>query len=366
MMNQDPVRVSLIHWTQVFPFLRLFRAAPLGCSLSALFLAWFCLAISWAGSHWILLALSGNSSRDGSQLLHSFPVDELAEFRRDRVRFSVSSTGYPELPPVLPATVGCLGLSASHTFLGRDSSALLFGWPQRQCEFHWLLPPVLMIWNALVLGFFGTAIARMTASRFCRETRTGSRTSVTFAFGNSRAVLLSSALLIVFLAVCRGVLCLANLVVNLGTAGSLAVSLVWLAVVLVSVVLFLMYLIGGVAWMLSLAAIGTDRCSGADALSRSVSYILSHRLLTLLCVTCVAGTAMAVHWIIQLILNAGLSALPSQLLEADRPRRVWMLVLRISPDVAQLAVVVSGMSLLYILLRQREDGIQTEEMDGAA
>ena len=362
-MNQNPVRVSRIHWTHVFPFLRLLQAGSLGCSATTLVLAWMCLAISWAGSHWICRALADNDA-DG-RLLHAFPVDDLAEFQRGDDRLLPASPRLQSFPGLVPSTVNCLASSASHALL------LHSPWhptriSPRHADVNGLLAVTLMIWNAAVLGFFGTAIARSTTARFCRDKRTGSRQSIRFAVQSSGAMFLSSGLMVLFPGACRGMLWLTGLMAGLGTTGSAAINVVWLLVVLLAFLLVLAFAVGFVAWMLSLGAIATDQCSGADALSRSISYVLSHRLLTLTSLLAVMGVALAISWIFELILTVALNALPRELPDADTLRRLCMLVVNTLPEVVQLAVFLSGMSILYVLLRQKEDGIRTEEMDAAA
>ncbi len=58
-MNQDPVRISQIHWTKVFPFLRLFEASSLGCGLTVLLLGYVGLVVSWTGSGLLNRVFSG-------------------------------------------------------------------------------------------------------------------------------------------------------------------------------------------------------------------------------------------------------------------------------------------------------------------
>ena len=106
-MNQDPVRINQVHWTRVFPFLRLFEAASLGCGLTVLLLAFVCLVVSWVGSGLLNRVLS-----DGTiTAVCEFPWPEYAR---------ANGTGTSDIGPreawlttkVLPAAVGSLSVSA--------------------------------------------------------------------------------------------------------------------------------------------------------------------------------------------------------------------------------------------------------------
>ncbi len=59
--------------------------------------------------------------------------------------------------------------------------------------------------------------------------------------------------------------------------------------------------------------------------------------------------------------------MPTQLRDGpkDAVRRGWMLGMELVPHVAHFAVFMTGITILYVLLRQKEDGIDIQEIDGA-
>ena len=360
-MNQDPVRINQVHWTRVFPFLRLFEAASLGCGLTVLLLAFVCLVVSWVGSGLLNRVLS-----DGTiTAVCEFPWPEYAR---------ANGTGTSDIGPreawlttkVLPSAVASLSVSAARVCF-EGQATIPFASQRFVSSAPWLLSLDLMVWNALVLCFFGTAIARTVATQFCRQTRTGVFGALRFAGGRLRHNLLSTGLVLLFLAVLRGLLFSAIIVSQWGAVGQWAASLLWGFIVLTVIALALMLVLGGVAWLLSLAAIGTDRCSGAEGLSRSISYALSHRLWTACGMVTVTAVALLTRWLLELLVAVGVNGLPSQLRNGpnDVLRRGWMLGIELVPHVAHLSVFLTGITILYVLLRQKEDGINTQEIDGA-
>ncbi len=225
----------------------------------------------------------------------------------------------------------------------------------------------LTVWNALVLGLFGTAIARAVATDFCQQSGAGVVASVSYACRHWQSTLLATGLALAFPAGLRGLISLAGLLPELGSGGEWIAAAVWGIIFLLAVILALMFVVGGLAWLLSLAATGTDGCTGAEALSRCISYILSHPLWVAGAFTAITATGLAMRWVAELILAAGTAAMPAALLNLDSVMLTsgWLFVLRMIPHVFQLSVFLSGVTVCYVLLRQREDGIMIEEIDGA-
>ena len=360
-MNQDPVRVSQVHWTRAFPLLRLFESASLGCSLSAVVLAYTCLAISATGSSLINAGLADNSAGT----LSEFSWPELSHLEGGLHR-EIRHVKFWQTGSLFPPPVSSLRVSVRQTYFEHSLLASLF--PRDLSRLSpWLFSTVMMLWNALVLGFFGTAISRTVATQFCLRSPTGILAAVRFAWQRWRDTLLAAGLVFVFLTVLKMFLGIADLVSRTSNVGELAVSIFWVMIFIVAVGLTLAFVVLGVAWLLSLAAIGTDGCSGTDSLSRSISYLLSHRLWSTSGVLVVTAIALTIRWLMEIMTVAGIGALSAQLINADLDavRRGWMLAIYLIPHAVHLSVFLAGITLLYVLLRQREDGISTEEIDGA-
>jgi len=357
-MKQDPVRVSQVHWTRVFPILRLFQSVSLGCGLSAFTLAYACLLVSWTGAGLANRVLSDRSIT----AVCDFPWPEYARLQGTLER-NVDEQIVLATTPLLPAPVNSLETSTSQTlFAGRFPVSF-----RAVPEVPWLLSLDLMIWNALVLGFFGTAIARSVASSFCGQSRSGVFRSLGYAARHTRDTLLATGLMVAFLGTLSAMLRCADLITRSGSVGEVVVSLTWGFVFCIAVGLILVFVIGGIAWLLSLSAAGTDGCSGADALSRCVSYLLSHRLWSAFGLLAVTMIAVAARLLSQAIISAGIDTLPVGVnnVANDVIRRSWIFVMELIPHAVHLSVFLSGMTILYVLLRQKEDGITTDEFDGA-
>ncbi|MCH2203149.1 MAG: hypothetical protein MK102_14350 [Fuerstiella sp.] len=342
-MNQDPVRVNQVHWTRVFPFLRLFKAASLGCSVSVMLIAGAAVLVSWIGTKVV-----------------DFPGAD-APSVNSTLRTSLSQTVPTELLPRLIDSV--LAFALDICFVRQP----LAGWqPATGTRAYWQAP-VLMVWNALSLGFFGTALARSVSTQFCRQARTGVFASMCYAGRHWRDTLLAAGLIITILLINRSLLVLAGHVSGFGFIGQITVSVLWILIELFAVGLVLAFMVGGIAWLLSVAATGVDGCSGAESVSRCISYSLSHPLLLFIGLVTITALAFAVRMLCEGLLMASSMALPRELLhhDPDSVRKIWMFLITQVPHAVHLAVFLAGMTILYVLLRQREDGISTGEIDGA-
>lgn len=358
-MNQDPVRVSKVHWTTVFPFLRLFRSGVLGCGLSPFILAYACLAIAWGGSSVISYGLSGETANAAIDFSVGSQPGMSGSLR-------IQQTGGWQVSSMLPPPVSGLRWAVSRTYFHHEPLAFLQS--GRSQTLPWFLAPAIMLWNALVIGFFGTALARSVATEFCQQSRTGVLASIRYAWRHWWSTLLATGLVFGFLTGLCLILKLVELVTRVGAIGEWAASLVWGPLFLLAVALTLVFLIGGLAWLLSLAATGTDGCTGAEGLSRCISYLLSHPVWALSGLVVVTALSVVTRQVANLVVLAAMNALPGQLsaTDSDIIRRFWVGVVQWVPHAMHLSVFLAGIAVLYVLLRHKEDGIAIEEIDGAA
>lgn len=358
-MNQDPVRVHQVHWSRVFPFLRLFQAGGLGWGLSTLVLALVCVLTSWTGSMLLFWLFNGTASSTAVGFCNtSFGL---------RLQWQ-GPFEFWLLQPAFPPPVHGMRSAGAETFLSVIGLRSLVQSHAAGASGNWYASPVLLVWNALVLGQFGTAMARTVATEFCQQSRCGVIASVRYALRHWKSTLLSTGLVLAFPAGLKLAITLVSLVTRLGSFGELLAGAVWGLVLLASVVLALICLVGSLAWLLSLAAIGTDGCTGAEALSRCISYLLSHPFLAATALFVATVIALAMRWIMEIILAAGTMAMPPSFLSMDPNQLVnsWLFFIRMTPHAVHLSAFMAGITVCYVLLRQREDGITTEELDGAA
>ena len=136
-----------------------------------------------------------------------------------------------------------------------------------------------------------------------------------------------------------------------------------------------------IGWSVSIGAIGTDDCDGADALSRGVNYFLSHKLVTfcyLHLIVLASVVAKLFGWVLWLgsssLLDARMPQVAAQLRTPTTPTTTLGTALlhrthdalQHLPDCFQLAAFLSGLTLMYVLLRQKEDAVNITEIDGSA
>jgi hypothetical protein len=134
-----------------------------------------------------------------------------------------------------------------------------------------------------------------------------------------------------------------------------------------------------VSWMLSLAAIAVDDCHGTDALSRGISYTLSHRLQCLIFVGLTLLFMLVFGEVLTIFADAATDV--AQRFFSDRDL-IMVTTLIHGRDIVdqtvsgrtastvvaayRLGVILCGSTISYVLLRYREDGISVREMKSAA
>jgi len=235
---------------------------------------------------------------------------------------------------------------------------------------------------ALLAGMFmifGVAAARSTATEFCTQTRTGAIAAIKLAIVDLPKSLLSTVLATVLIAIPILMLNAAAWLAVIPGIGESVAMVVWPVITLLAVFASLTAVVVTIAWFLSLAAIGTDRCTGSDALSRGINYVLSHKLRTIGYLSAVAILSKLSWWLVTAILmnaNALLEPRFRELIPTARRKddgdvsgpeaalQWWQSAINIAPEVVEFGAFVSGLTLMYILLRQKEDGVQLRELDG--
>lgn len=325
-MNQDPVTVSRIQWLRVFPILNLWQAVRMAFRLRVLIP---CVIVSG------LLILSGWST---PELQYCVP---------DICRCS------PGQLLSLPIPLNILTVSIGGSETGQSTACIT--------------SPVTVIPAVLLTSVLGIAVARSTATEFCRQTRTGVIASLWFSFAKIAAGLVSLVLAVLLtvipFAACR-------LAVKVSTATA---ELTWLANFSFCVALALGTLtaataiVCGAAWLLSLCAIGTDSCTGSDALSRSINYVLSHKLYTTIMLATSVLLSRAAALIAFWFITAGSGILQVGSDDSVYPTSNMLsfsgTVTTIVSSAVQLGVFLSAVTVSYILLRQAEDAVHLREVD---
>ncbi len=340
-MNQDPVRIGQVEWTRLFPLLRLLKAVPIGCSLTVLLPAAVCIALNRLGE----LFLPDAPEASGQAAIPGHVLWQLLQRSADW------------MAPPLRTVFG----TAADTFLSRQP--FLF-FPLLSASAVGLL----LVWTTAVTGITGVAMTRSAAGLFCQNTRQSPAATAAYAARQAGSVLLAAGLAAVVILIPKSFLAAAAWLAGVGMPGRLLVELSWPIIVAAGLGLWVLFLVTAVAWGLAVAACGTDDCSGAEALSRSISYVLSHPLWTLLGLTAVLAMGQFMFLLSHTVLAAGEALIPESLSVRTmfRVHAMWDAVLQEVPATVQLSVQMAGFAILYVLLRQKEDGVPLREMDGAA
>lgn len=312
-MNKDGVRVTRIDWLTAVPSLRLCEAARYAVSPRALIPA----------AVFMYLALASASF------------------------FCPSS----ELPSEIDSADSLNGLSKSMFEMPRllssfSESVRVFGNGPMPKLFESYISLAAMM---LVFGFCAIPVMRFVGCRICSSSSSGLLSGAKLSLQSWKAILTSSLLALILLTmVC----------VTFRTSrwiGSVTFeSIESLAALFYVIACFV--LSGG--WFLSLAAIAIDRCDGAEALSRGISYMLSRwqRVIvyTLVGFVLLEITTAVFWWLAHAASPLSNASTTTQPIETFHQ---FAHVLRFSMFLCEIAIA-------YVLLRNIEDGVSLRELDG--
>ncbi len=312
-MNEDGVRVTRIDWLTAVPSLRLCEAvrcavSPRALFPAALFAYLFCCSASpfrpWFAS-----------------------------------RFETDSSG------------SLTGLSRSvfempHFLFSFTANVRLFGSGQLPKSFESFISLAAIM---LVFGFCAIPVMRFVGCRICSASSCGLLAGVKLSLQSWKAILTSSIL---------GLMLLTLLCFTFRASRWIG-GITFESITSLTVLLYIAgCLVLSSGWLLSLAAIAIDRCDGAEALSRGISYVLSRWQRVV--IYTVAGFVLieicnAVFWWLALI------ASPLSTVAGTNPNaelfKQFAEVLRISMFFCEIAIA-------YVLLRNVEDGVSLREIDG--
>jgi len=312
-MNEDGVRVTRIDWLTAVPSLRLCEAVRCAVSPGALFPAalflYLCLGSAaffppWFESRFVTDSGSSLSGRSKSAF---------------------------EMPHFLGSCSAKVRVFANGAMLESFESVISLA--------------AIM----LVFGFCAIPAMRLVGCRICSASGCGLRAGAKLSLQSWKAILTSSLLSLILLSL---------LCVTFRTSrwfGSMTFdSITSLAA--------LLYIVGclvlGSGWLLSLAAIAIDRCDGAEALSRGISYVLSRWQRVVIYAIAgfvLIGICNGVFWWL------ADSALSLTTVAAVDPKAG---LFKQFADVLRLSLLLCEIAIAYVLLRNVEDGVSLREIDG--
>lgn len=219
-----------------------------------------------------------------------------------------------------------------------------------------------------VTTIVAVAVARATSQDFCCGSRCGALSSLKYSLQHILASLSATVLAFSLLMLLGLPLLFAQWLFGpesrwLWASGMTSIPLALYGIVATfgAIVLF-------AGWLLSLSAIGTDGCAGADALSRGISYILTHKLLTGAYFYSAAMVSLFARVVATFLASVAVSELPD-IMRQSRPAEearhllsgVGVQGLQLFPLTVQLGSFLSATCLVYLLLRERVDGVDLHE-----
>ena len=325
-MNQDPVKVQLIQWTSVLPLLNLTKALKFAYRARTLVPS--------------LLAV----------VLLSFLVTAFAAVNPPNQTSPLSHILQEHNP--IQLVVASSWQLLNHN--GANGSSLLLS-----C----------LLFHLISLAA-GIGISRAACSEFCAEERSGAFRNLKLTGRRTFAATKISIAFLVF----GGIAFLPVLAVRLLLLFVTGAVSLWPVLSLAAIPVIVVWLLLIVCGPFVAAAIATDDCEPADAVSRSINYVLSHKLkvVGIVCVSLVLATLSSMlceRLIFQsmLLVSGDLpGAIPSLegftvYADQSQPQRSSGMPQLISAAV-EFAVLQSALAIGYILLRRQEDSIPYREL----
>ncbi|MCA9062636.1 MAG: hypothetical protein KDA96_06240 [Planctomycetaceae bacterium] len=330
--NQDAVRIREIDWRQTFPLLRLIEGARIAFSLQTMV---------------PLIALMGLWMIGRRQL--EAPMVTVAD-------------PWEMLPPIIVDT-GWWVFAVAEWF-----DRLLLGSPAvaSPLPLHACVYPVLL--NLTVLSLAALMTGRITALQVCRGQRGGMLRSSLFALTHFRRMAASLVILLLVLCVSGAGLSMARWVATaswLEPIRILVLPVLWMS----GFVVVAAWLTIGLAVGLVPAGIAVDHCHAADAVSRSLNYVLSHRAWTVIsllaAVACQRVFLLVITWLFRLVADiawhGGIDSTEPRTMIT--PAEFGELLIQVITGAVQMGLTFSTLTIIYLLLRQKEDGVRFTEME---
>lgn len=351
--NSDPVKLNSIDWLKLFPVLQLTKSARLGLRIRVLLPAMIVI---------VCLAFGPQFRSD--------PLGQSNDLRRSRIGRPVAALHWYESVPLavfLPESVSTIVHRVSDVVLGSNRSL-------RDCSWQ-------LSWNLLIVGVLGVAVGRAAGTAFCADSRSGGLKSLRYSFIHLIPFFGSTGLAVFIVALFVGPLNLAGWgAAQLSDGTPQVVMMCWLPLAGLAVLGLLAAVVCLSGWFLSLAAIGVDGCNGADALSRGINYTLTHKLVTFWYLFVAAVVSVLARWFVSRVLLAGTLKLQATFPAVSRfPRSgfgmndgeanpgysIAMFVIEQLPAAVHWGTFMSGVTIVYVLLRQREDAVNLNSYDDA-
>ncbi|SFI28840.1 hypothetical protein [Planctomicrobium piriforme] len=381
------------HW---IPWLRLFRGFRMAIDYRRIFLALLAV-ILWSGGLWAVNFWLGTSPDNGGRVpnwpwsLQAGPNSVNKLGRVDLIKVVTNpweslaaavSNGRAILWPVQQVLLPAQGI----LFTPNVESSRLTAW-------------IVTLWGLFICSLFGGAIARMAAVDFAGKGELTVMQSLRFSARHLISYLGAPLIPLVGLAVCWIPNLIAGLLTWVPVLGDGAVGALWILPVISGTLMAL--IVAGVAsgWPLMLAAISTEASDAFDGLSRAYSYLFNQLLyaIFLAIVVLIYGSAglFLVTGMMTLSVDLTVASVESgagsmeqlgllndappnpawdQYRVVPAPRAsapaktmagMWMAVVGSVPIAFIFSFFWTSITLIYFLLRLRDDATPLTEVAGA-
>lgn len=339
-----------IRWESVFPAFQILRAARISLSLSMLLPALLAILIS-----------------DLAVRVFPEPSPATSEEHQEGQK-----GGNLNAMSAVVRAVSTIAVPVPVAQLIRDIQSLLFR-GILDTSSRW----VRILVHLAVLSLFGLTVCCTAASLFCRQHCTNLQKSVRAASSTISALSVSAGLSLLLIFVPLSLLRITQSLAAWTGAWQWLPSVVFAVLWLSAMLIVLISVVVGFGWLLGICAIAADRCSGADALSRGINYVLSHPLMSMLYGVLLLLTIASATTLLQAVSDGAVSLvigfdsagsiLPVQLATAqDVDPMSNAKAMRTFPELVveayRFCIFFCGLTIAYILLRQREDSVDPNEL----
>ncbi|WP_437204214.1 hypothetical protein [Planctomicrobium sp. SH664] len=359
------------------PWLRLFQAFRIAIDYRRMFLALLAVWIWAAGDRMVTSALLGTTAP-----AHQHPWPSESEILQgpafsNGLKFSEMLTN--------PWGAALKSTSGGEVLLGPLHRMLNTAGPLLHPENSFPLKfaaGCLLLWGLLITGLFGGSISRMTAIEIAGEGEGSLLPSLRYTRRHLLSFLGAPALAFIGMLVFIIPLRVTGWVSAVPLLGDLLLALAWPILLAFGICLALLVVALTLGWPLMVAAVNTEGSDAFDALSRAFSYLFNRPwyalFLTLLSTLYGATLLFFVGGILVLGLRltvvglgyASFAALPMQSPEATgfaaQIMGFWKNVIQSVPTAFVFSYFWTTATIIYFLLRHREDGVPLSEVAGTS
>jgi len=387
MVEDEQGVVRAVAWSELLPWLRIYRTFRLAVSIRVLLLAAAATAITlsgWALIHWVFSGEKQAAGPLGDAARRPWVVVDRMVPDQPQIPFTdyTPSAG----PPADPGEAPAASASDQVGFLGAWWELLQPFWQainlhRGPTELAYLL--LAGLWSLATWAFFGGAITRIAAVELSCEERVGLMPALRYACRKWRAYFAAPLFPAVGIAGLSLLVFIPALLLRYDV-GLLLVALIWPIALLFGLIMAVLVLWAVFGWPLMFPTISTEGTDSFDAVSRSYSYLFQ-RPLHYLFYALVAAVLGTLGWVLVSNFAAGVIGMSNWAASwaCGAPRMAAIVNGGLEGEVATAGVVVLGFwtgcvkllavgflygffftaaTAIYLLLRRDVDDTELDEV----